>query len=148
MKTILVIDDDADVVDAIRTVLTSVPYAVETAANGEDGLRKARSLKPDLVILDVMMETIDKGFEVCRALKSGEDTGKIPVLMLTALKEVADINFNAGNAYTDQLPPDYFSDPRPVAHKPEKSLAADGFYEKPIEPAQLLREVDRLLISR
>lgn len=80
---ILCIDDDRPTVTIISGVLTKEGYEVYAAYDGHDGLKKAGLLKPDLIILDIMMPDID-GYEVCKRLKNNEITANIAVLMLTA----------------------------------------------------------------
>jgi class 3 adenylate cyclase len=87
--TILVADDNPDNVELVREVLEAAGYTVVTAHDGDEALLKVAETNPDLIILDVMMPGKD-GFEVCRRLKKWEQTRNIPVLMLTALQEVAD----------------------------------------------------------
>src|SRR5919202_1837937 len=83
---LLVIDDDEQLLAALRRALVYEGYDVTVAASGEEGLRAARDRPPDLVVLDVRLPGID-GLEVCRRLRAGDD---VPVLMLTARDEVAD----------------------------------------------------------
>lgn len=83
---ILVIDDDKKITSMMQRVLTFEGHEALIAFNGEDGLRRAEQLKPDLVILDIMMPGLD-GWEVCRRLRMQSD---VPILMLTARDEVAD----------------------------------------------------------
>lgn len=83
MAKILIIDDDACNRDILKTRLEQSGYEVAEASNGEEGVRLARELLPDLVILDVMMPKVD-GWLACRILKSSEETKGIPVVMLTA----------------------------------------------------------------
>jgi DNA-binding response OmpR family regulator len=80
---ILVVDDDRPMVLIISSVLKKHGYEVFTAYDGLNGLKKAREVKPDLLILDLMMPLMD-GYEVCRHLQSDPDTAKIVVLILTA----------------------------------------------------------------
>ena len=80
---VLCVDDDNATVTIISAVLTKEGYEVATALDGHDGLKKALEMKPDLIILDIMMPDID-GYEVCRQLKRHTDTENIAVLMLTA----------------------------------------------------------------
>lgn len=87
--TILVADDNPDNVELLRKVLEAANYTVVTAYDGDEALLKVAESNPDLIILDVMMPGKD-GFEVCRRLKKWEQTRNIPVMMLTALQEVAD----------------------------------------------------------
>jgi signal transduction histidine kinase/DNA-binding response OmpR family regulator len=80
--TILVIDDDPTVRELLPRWLASTGLQVETASNGEDGLRRAREVHPDLITLDVMMPGIS-GWEVLTTLKASPDLADIPVIMLT-----------------------------------------------------------------
>src|ERR671927_428287 len=83
---LLVIDDDEQLLTALRRALAYEGYDVAVAPSGEEGLRLARDAPPDVVVLDVRLPGID-GLEVCRRLRAG---GDVPVLMLTARDEVAD----------------------------------------------------------
>lgn len=80
---ILAADDNFDSIFILSAVLKKEGYAVITATNGLDAIRKAEGEHPDLILLDVMMPTAN-GFEVCRALKENPNTREIPILMLTA----------------------------------------------------------------
>jgi DNA-binding response OmpR family regulator len=80
---ILCVDDDRPTVTVISGVLRKEGYEVETALDGSEGLKKAREMKPDLIILDIMMPGLD-GYQVCQRLKADPDTARIGVIMLTA----------------------------------------------------------------
>jgi DNA-binding response OmpR family regulator len=84
---ILVVDDNVSVVNAIQGVLTRHGFEVQRAFDGEEGLRAARAMQPDLIILDVIMPKID-GYEVCQRLQADSDTASIPILMLTVKGQV------------------------------------------------------------
>lgn len=90
--TILLVEDEQDLLELLRYNLTREGFNVETAMTGEDGLKKARELGKDLdlVLLDLMLPGID-GLEVCRTLKGRDYTSEIPVIMLTAKGEESDI---------------------------------------------------------
>lgn len=90
--TILLVEDEQDLLELLRYNLVREGYNVETAGTGEDGLKRVRRLgrELDLVLLDLMLPGID-GLEVCRSLKSRETTARVPVVMLTAKGEEADI---------------------------------------------------------
>ena len=121
---ILLVDDDADFVEATKTVLESRPYEVVVAIEGEDGLRKARSEKPDLILLDVIMPIKD-GFTAAEQLKKDPALSKIPVLMLTS-----------------------FSTKGPGTGIPLSrglELEAEDYLEKPIDPKELLSKVEAYL---
>jgi DNA-binding response OmpR family regulator len=89
-KKILVVDDEQSLADIIAMRLKQEGYDVITAADGEEGLKIARSAKPDLVLLDVTMPKMN-GDEVLAKLQAAEDTKSIPVIMITAMSEVDDI---------------------------------------------------------
>src|SRR3989304_2471243 len=84
--SILVVDDDPEIVSFVKRGLAYEGYTVDTAADGEEALARAREKKTDLVILDIMMPGLD-GFEVARRLRQG---GDVPIIMLTAKGTVAD----------------------------------------------------------
>lgn len=126
MPKILIIDDDLDIVEAMKVVLESKDYEVATAASGEEGLKRARQSAPDLIILDVMMESMDKGFDVARNLKNDQKHKNIPILMLTAIKEKIGLGFEKEAGDPEWLP-------------------VDGYCEKPLKPDELLAKVGALL---
>ena len=109
----------------MKTVLEG-KYTVLSAGSGEEGLQRAAAEKPDLIILDVMMETGDKGFEVARKLRQDPLLAKVPILMLTAIYEKTGFDFSreAGD---------------------ETWLPVDDYVEKPIRPDDLLANVAALL---
>ncbi len=82
MKKILVIDDDADIREFMRAMLSQLGYEVKTAENGEDALKKLRRERCDLIFLDVMMPGMD-GWATLRAIKQEKGMSAIPVIMLT-----------------------------------------------------------------
>jgi two-component system, OmpR family, alkaline phosphatase synthesis response regulator PhoP len=90
MKKILAVDDQPQIVRLIQVNLQKAGFEVLTAFDGEEGLRKVREEKPDLVILDVIMPKRD-GFEVLREIKSNAETRHLPVIMLTVKAQDADI---------------------------------------------------------
>jgi CheY-like chemotaxis protein len=126
-EKILVVDDDPDVLEALKVVLESKPYTVITARDGLEGLEKVRQEAPDLIILDLLMPKLD-GFGVVRALKEDPRYAKysqIPILILTAVREEASRR----------------------RYELETGLAmdVDDYVEKPIAPEELLRRVEKLL---
>ena len=80
---ILVVDDEPDVLDLVTYNLGQAGFATETAADGAEALRKARSSAPDLILLDLMLPEMD-GLEVCKLLRRDTKTSAIPIIMLTA----------------------------------------------------------------
>ncbi len=83
-KRLLVVDDEHDMLLAIKLRLEKCGYEVHTATDGIEGLNLARRLKPDLIILDIMLPKMN-GYKVSRFLKFDEEYKHIPVIMLTAL---------------------------------------------------------------
>ena len=88
-KKILVVDDEADLVETIRFPLEMEGFSVLVSYNGEDALNQARKEKPDLILLDLMLPKLD-GYKVCRLLKFDERYKDIPILMLTAKTQEKD----------------------------------------------------------
>ncbi len=82
--TILVIDDTPENLTVLRKCLTDHHYRVAVARNGKVALERAKRIRPDLILLDILMPGID-GFEVCRQLKEDKMTRAIPVIFMTAL---------------------------------------------------------------
>lgn len=121
---ILVVDDDPDFVAATKVVLESKPYEVIVAYDGDEGLKKAKEERPDLILLDIIMPLKD-GFVVCEQLKKDPHLSSIPVLMVTSFGErVSETSLALSQGLT---------------------LEAEDFIDKPISPAELLIRVERLL---
>jgi len=118
-ESVLIVDDEEDVIELVRYNLDRSGYRVEAANSGEEALAKARGKLPDLVILDLMLPGMD-GIEVCKKLKSDVKTEGVPILMLTAKGEEADI----------------------VAGL---ELGADDYVTKPFSPKVLMARVRRIL---
>jgi two-component system, OmpR family, alkaline phosphatase synthesis response regulator PhoP len=89
-REILVVEDEKDIQELVRYNLAKEGYAVQCMTTGEEALRAIRASVPDLVILDLMLPGIS-GLDVCRSIKSDQTTRQIPVVMLTAKGEEADI---------------------------------------------------------
>ena len=83
MKKILVVDDEAYIVELVKFNLEKEGYQVIVASDGRNALKMVQTEQPDLVLLDIMLPNID-GLEVCRILKQSPDTNSIPIIMLTA----------------------------------------------------------------
>ena len=84
MRMILVVDDNVNLQIAFKKVLTSSGYEVELASDGEEGLRLAREMRPDVIVLDMMLPKLS-GLDVLRALKQDHATEGIPVIALSGL---------------------------------------------------------------
>ncbi len=89
MKKILIVDDEADIIEILQFVLEAQGYECITASDGEEGLRLARESSPDLIILDVMMPKIN-GYKISRLLKYDSKYKDIPILMITARSQEED----------------------------------------------------------
>lgn len=124
---ILIIDDDRDLVKIIKITLESKQYEVIYSYTAEDGYNKVVEEKPDLIILDMLIDSRGEGFILSRKIKKNEEISKIPILMLTGMREKTGFFF----------PKD---DPRD-----SKFLPVDEFVEKPVEPDVLLDRIEKLL---
>ena len=91
MKKILIVDDEADIIEILQFVLEAQGYECITAMDGEEGLKLAKELLPDLIILDVMMPKIN-GYKISRLLKYDAKYKNIPILMITARSQEEDKN--------------------------------------------------------
>src|SRR5262245_23541438 len=89
MKTVLIVEDDADIVRLLTHYLEQERYRVRAVATGVEGLRAAREDAPDVIVLDVMLPVMD-GYEICKRLRAASDTARVPILMLTAKADEAD----------------------------------------------------------
>ncbi len=89
-QSILVVDDEEDLLELVRYNLTKDGYRVSCVSSGEEALKSARKHKPDLIVLDLMLPAVD-GLEVCRRLKGDSKTRDIPIIMLTARSEESDM---------------------------------------------------------
>jgi two-component system alkaline phosphatase synthesis response regulator PhoP len=98
-KKILIVDDDQDQVNSLSHVLKSNGYETVAAYSGNEGLKKLVAEKPDLIILDIMMDTDTEGFEIADMIRSNRPTSKykefkdIPIIMLTAINQVTNSRF-------------------------------------------------------
>jgi two-component system alkaline phosphatase synthesis response regulator PhoP len=120
---ILIIDDDIDLVESMANLLEAKNYSVCIAHNGQDGVQMARTEKPDLILLDVMMTTRDEGFNVARNLSQIPELKGTPVVMVSGVRKEMNLPF--------QLEPD------------ESWLPIKEFLEKPIKPETLLIAVQK-----
>ncbi len=117
---ILIVEDQPDIRKLIRMTLDFGDYEVHEADNGEAGLHLARAIRPNLLLLDVMMPGLLDGYQVCRAIKGDPWTAAIPVVMLTARGQQAD--FAEGLA-----------------------AGAQAYLTKPFSPLELIDTVDAQL---
>src|SRR5574340_1001706 len=122
---VLIIDDDDDVVITMRLPLEAHGYQVFRAADSREGLQKVKEVNPDIILLDVMMDSITAGFQLSLTLRNPDPASeyaayrKIPIVMITAIHTTTSLRFAPDKA----------------------SLPVDAFVEKPIEPDVLLHTV-------
>jgi len=128
MKKILIIDDDIEFVNAVKILLESSNYRVITAGNTQKGIELIKKESPDLIVLDVMMDTMDEGFQFSYKLRADENFKKIPILMVTAVSEKSGFKFSPQQDNVDQ-----------------NWIPVDDFIEKPIQSENFLKKVAKLL---
>ena len=118
---ILIVDDEADLVETLKYRLEMGGYDVMTALDGQEGLKKARTEGPDLVILDLMLPKLD-GYRVCRMLKFDEKYKDIPIILCSARVQESDVKMG-------------------------EEQGADSYITKPFEPKVLLAKIEELLVK-
>jgi DNA-binding response OmpR family regulator len=131
-KKVLLIDDDKDLVQSLEQVIKMNNYDVSVAYSGSEGLKKVLSEKPDLVILDVMMENDTAGFEAAYQIRSALPTSRykemknVPIIMLTAITQVTNSRFSLNDS-DNYLP------------------AINDFLTKPVKVNDLLDKVKKFI---
>jgi CheY-like chemotaxis protein len=125
-KNLLIIDDDPDFVDAIKTILDNANYAVDVAYNPKEGLKALQSKEYDLLLLDIMMGRGAEGIMIARKLRNDPKLREMPVLIITGVREQIAFLF-----------------PGEAVHP--RFVAVDELVEKPVEPALLLEKVSSLI---
>jgi two-component system, OmpR family, alkaline phosphatase synthesis response regulator PhoP len=124
-KRILIVDDDVAFAESNRDLLEAFGYEVYTAQDGASGLQLARQIRPDLMILDVMMATETEGFEVARRIPESPELKNMGVLLVTGVMQALHL---------------------PRGLQPDDTwLPVDRVLEKPIAPDRLMHEVERIL---
>jgi DNA-binding response OmpR family regulator len=122
---ILIIDDDPDFLFTMETFLKRSGFETLTAEDGQKGLDLVRRERPDLVLLDVMMETLYSGFEVCKRLKSDTSLKSIPIIGISGMGDQLGVKFDK--------------------EKDEEYFSPDEFLEKPLDKEKLLEKIKGLL---
>jgi len=118
-KKLLIVEDNTELLELMRLGFKQAGLSVSTAVNGLDALKKARSLSPDVILLDLVLPELD-GFAVCEVLRRGEETSSIPIIMLTGL--TSEFTRYAG-----------------------LESGADEYVTKPVSPDQLLPRIKHWL---
>jgi len=122
---VLIVDDDSDYGEAIKLLLEKKGgYDVVLAYDGNEGIEKVASERPDIIVLDVMMPRKD-GYTMCAELKADEKYRDIPIILLTAVA-----SHIAETQYTPRM---------------GMETEADDYLEKPVEPKEILERIDKLL---
>jgi len=118
-KTILVIDDDPDIIETVHTILSAKGYVVISASSGKQGFELVQQANPDLILCDMMMEAIDSGMQTAEQIKKlNNDT---PVFLLSSIADMT--------AATTQI----------------RELGFIGIIQKPVEPARLVSIVQSII---
>ena len=128
-SSILIIDDDPDFVAVTTAILQTKQYNVSSAYNPEDGYAKLEEEMPDAIILDVMMGKGADGFVFARKMRKDSRFDKIPILMLTSMREQTGFDFPGERIH-------------------DKFLPVDDYLEKGVEPHILLEKVEQLLAKK
>lgn len=126
---IMVVDDDPGIRDSLQTILESHQYTVITAGDRTEGMDKIRTERPDLLILDIMMSSWLDGLDMSKKLKKDPEFSNMPIVMLTGVREKTGFDL------------------RPRSGGPNW-CSVDAYLDKPVAPAALLAEVERLLSSK
>ena len=122
---IVIVDDNTDFLFTMETFLKRNGFEVLTAEDGQKGLELIQKERPDLILLDVMMETLFSGFEVCKQVRSNDDLKDIPIIGVSAIGEELDIDYRQWPDY------DYFS--------------PDTFLDKPVDKQRLLQLIPEVI---
>ena len=124
-KRILIVDDDQDIVESITIMLESQGYEVVAAQSGEEGIKLVEEKRPDLILLDIMMETLTTGLHIGYDLRKHPEYRSIPIIIISGIGEATGFDL--------------------AAEKETDYVAADEFLEKPIKPDVLLKRVEELI---
>jgi CheY-like chemotaxis protein len=125
MKKVLIIDDEPRIREVLTTILEG-KYELQEAGSRKEGMKVLKEFIPDLIVLDVMMEDLDSGFEMAREIRQDEELKDIKILILTSADQEMDMDFKkfAGD---------------------EEWLPVDGYINKPIKPKEFLAKVEKLI---
>lgn len=124
-KKILLIDDDAELVESNRMMLETLGYEVRSACDGSSGYDAATSFRPDLVILDVMMAYQTEGFDVARRIHATPELETTPILLVSGIVNEKEL----GSSLRPEM----------------QSLPVRKVLGKPIDPRKLIREIEKLI---
>ena len=125
MAKILIVDDDPDFQNATRIVLEKEGHTVTGAKNGNEGYRSVKADRPDLIILDVIMDSVLDGLSMSHQMYEDAENRNIPIIMVTSI---------ANTDYAELFPTD-------------EHIHIRAFMSKPIDPARLIKQVNKLLVK-
>lgn len=126
-ERILIVDDDKHLVASLATVLESEGYRISSAANGAEAWERAQESRPDLAIVDVIMDTVGEGVRLTYRFRADETLKDMPIIMLTGVKEKLRMDL------------------RPWDEEGYLYLPVDTYMDKPVDPEVLLEKVAELL---
>ncbi len=160
-KRILLVDDDPDIILTLKSILEKEGYEIQSANNKKEGLAKVSTIKPDMIILDVMMTTHHEGFEMNKELRQNPEYRNIPILMLTSIDVLitsnADIQGMAREYRKDPshkelnvlLIKDNVTGEAGIDYKSDEGksvwVPVDGFLRKPVEAGKIIPQVQKIL---
>ena len=121
-KRVLLVDDDDDILSQLEMVIGK-EYRVSTAMSGSECLAAVKAQKPDIIVLDVIMDNMGDGLETAKTLKESPDTADIPVIMLTSVNESYDFRAQVGDDYYPK----------------------NKWLDKPVKPEAVLKEIKALI---
>jgi len=119
VKKILVIDDDPDILDSVKAILDANGFNTVTAQSGKDGIQAFSTEKPDLVLADMMMESVDEGSKVANKIR--ESDKQVPIFLLSSIGAATSMNIDPA------------------------SLGFNGVFQKPVNPDSLVSTVKKAL---
>ncbi len=126
---ILIVDDDNDVVDAMKTILAARKFIVSSASNAQEALEKIKSFDPQLIFLDIMMKTPSDGFSLSYTLRSKQGEYKkwseTPIIMISSINRELNMNYSS--------------------EADSNFMAANEFFEKPITSEKLIELVEKYM---
>lgn len=125
MKKVLIIDDDPDIRDVLSTILEG-KYELKEAGSREEGIKAVKEFQPDLVILDVMMEKHDSGFDMARDIRNDAQLENTKILMSTNVDNEMKMDFKKIAGDPDWLP-------------------VDDYVVKPVDPKTITEKIERLI---
>lgn len=160
MKKLLVVDDDSDIRDSMQVILTEKGFEVKTAKNKVEALKTLENYKPELILMDVMMDSDQEGFEVVQELKNNPSLNHIPVILISGVEamtcseaaaeiaaemrkntEYKNLNVLILKDYEGRTAIDFISE------KTGKSvwLPVKGFHGKPVDYEILMKDIKKLI---